>query len=194
MKPEGTRLPVAAIAAALVAALAVAGWALLAPGRSTTYTGSAMNPSATGPVVLLPDADRPPAEAMAFRDGDGKALRLEDFRGRVILLNLWATWCPPCVAEMPSLDGLQAKLGGRGFQVVAVSLDRGGTATARDWLGRKGLDHLAAFAADPSRFPDALLPTTLLIDGQGRVAWRGMGGRDWTDPAIQGQIVALMRE
>src|SRR3989304_5648179 len=82
---------------------------------------------AGGAVARFPPTDPPrPASDAAFEDGAGRRLTLADFRGRVVLLNFWATWCGPCVVEMPSLDRLQARLGGADFTVVALSQDRGG--------------------------------------------------------------------
>src|SRR5207245_6917681 len=75
--------------------------------------------------LVLYDAPKPVPD-LGFEDGSGKALRLADFRGRVVVLNLWATWCLPCRKEMPTLDRLQAQLGGSAFEVVAISIDRGG--------------------------------------------------------------------
>jgi len=181
-----------AIAAAI--GVAVAGAALWGLGRSPTYTGSALNPSIAAPVGLSPAGQRPPAETPAFADGEGRAVTLADFRGRVVLVNLWATWCGPCVAEMPALDALQAKLGGAGFQVVAVALDGGGVATSRRWLERNGIGHLGLYAGRPADFPNALLPSSWLIDRQGRVAWQGLGARAWDDPAVQAEIAKLIRE
>ena len=183
---------VAAIAVAVL--VAMAGAALWGLGRSSTYTGSASNPSVAGPVTASPAAERPPAETLAFADGEGRALMLDDFRGRTVLVNLWATWCGPCVAEMPALDALQAKLGGARFQVVAVALDGGGVATSRRWLERNGIGHLGLYAADPAHFPNALLPSSWLIDRDGRVAWHGLGARAWDDSVVQAEIVKLIGE
>jgi len=188
------KLPIAAVVVALVVAAVLAGAALFGPGRSTSYTGSAGNPSIGTTVTLAPAAERPTAEPLGFADADGRALTLADFRGHAVLVNLWATWCGPCVAEMPALDALETALGGPRFAVLAVSLDRGGIATAKAWLERHHLGHLRAFAGDPGKFPDALLPTSFLIDAEGRVAWRGLGARNWSDPRIQAEIAKLTAE
>src|SRR3989304_1536989 len=70
---------------------------------------------------------------VGFSDGDGQSVKLSSFRGKVVLLNVWATWCPPCRKEMPTLDRLQAKLGGARFEVVALSIDRGGPSVVRSF-------------------------------------------------------------
>ncbi len=82
---------------------------------------------------------------LAFIDADGKTRRLSEWRGRMVVLNLWATWCAPCKAEMPSLDRLEAKLGGSDFAVVALSMDRGGMKEPAAFLAREGLSHLQLY-------------------------------------------------
>jgi thiol-disulfide isomerase/thioredoxin len=112
---------------------------------------------------------------LSFRDGEGKTVRLEDFRGRTVLVNLWATWCGPCRKEMPSLDALQETIGGREFEVVAINLDTRESAKPRRFLEEIGAKHLAYFE-DPSngvfqalrRFGRASgLPTSIIVDRQG---------------------------
>ncbi len=198
MKTERTGRWLAAAALALVVTMAAAVlW--LGPGRSRGYTGSAANPSVASPslggaVRLAPAAQRAAGPTLAFAGPDGTATDLAAFHGRAVLVNLWATWCAPCVAEMPALDALAAKLDGPDFQVVTVSLDRGGSETARSWLAKNGLTHLPAYSADPAKYTDAMLPHSLLIDPQGRVAWDGLGGRPWNTAAVQTTVAALAAE
>ncbi|MBC7905568.1 MAG: TlpA family protein disulfide reductase [Rhodospirillaceae bacterium] len=186
----------------LVLALAFGGGATLAwlgaNGR-LSYTEPRGNPSATAnnlipDVVTVAAAARTPAQDFAFTDGDGRALRLSEFKGKVVLVNLWATWCPPCVAEMPALDGLQGALGGPGFQVVAVSLDRGGAPQVKRWFERNHIGKLGVYTADASQFPGALLPTSVLLDAQGRIAWQGAGVRAWDGEQAQAAIRDVMGE
>jgi thiol-disulfide isomerase/thioredoxin len=181
---------VAGVAVAVAAVMLVGG-----PGSRLGYTVPGNTGSATGTsIAVTASTARPPAESIEFVDRDGRPLGLEDFRGRVVLVNLWATWCPPCVAEMPALDALEARLGGPDFQVVAVALDRGGTQLVERWFARAGLHHLAVFSGDVTRFGNALLPTSILLDRQGRVAWRGLGGRPWDQPQAAAAIESLMAE
>ena len=197
MKNAGPRRRILALAATTglaVAALAAITVARLGPGESLSYTGSPGNPRVGSDVAILSAAARQPARPLAFRGPDGRPMTLATFRGRTVLVNLWATWCPPCVAEMPSLDALQAKLGGTRFQVVTVSLDRGGGAVARRWLTRAGLSHLSAYNADPADFPDAMLPHSMLIDADGRLVWDGLGGRAWDSPEAAAAIEQVMAE
>jgi thiol-disulfide isomerase/thioredoxin len=138
--------------------------------------------------VLRLHAEPRPIPDIAFIDGDGRPLRLSDFRGRVVLLNVWATWCIPCRKEMPTLNLLQAELGGPEFEVVALSIDRGGPKTVAAFYDEYDLTRLKIYIA-PS--PDVMgglavagLPTTLLIDREGREVSRYVGPATWNDPAI----------
>lgn len=130
-----------------------------------------------------------------FANGEGKTVTLEDFRGKVVLLNVWATWCPPCRKEMPSLDRLQQQLGGRGFEVVALSVDRGGTPAAIQTFYRETDVRALAVYIDASAQVSGQLgvvgiPTTLLIDGAGREIGRLTGPAEWDSPAA---IAAIRR-
>ncbi|MDA8232030.1 MAG: TlpA disulfide reductase family protein [Magnetospirillum sp.] len=190
---NGRPLALAGIGLALMA-VAAAALALLGHGPGISYTGSTANPSGSGALAALPAASRPEAQPLRFTGLDGRPLTLADFRGRTVLVNLWATWCPPCVSEMPDLDALQGTLGSGRFQVVAVSLDRGGTGAAERWFGKNGIRHLAVYNADPTQFPDAMLPTSFLIDAKGRVAWHGLGVQDWTSPTVTAEIRKIVAE
>ena len=129
---------------------------------------------------LLPD--------VGFSDGDGRAMRLSNFRGKMILLNVWATWCPPCRKEMPALDRLQAGLGGPEFEVVALSIDRDGLSAVRLFYLQTGITQLRVYL-DPSGQAQSELgvtaiPATLLIDRQGREIGRKLGPAEWDSPAL----------
>jgi thiol-disulfide isomerase/thioredoxin len=125
---------------------------------------------------------------VAFQDGAGKQVPLSSFKGKVVVLNLWATWCAPCRREMPTLDRLQAQLGGPKFQVVALSADAGGPDAVRGFFQHIGVRHLAVYV-DPSmealsRLKAPVLPTTLLLDESGREIGRLTGPTEWDDPAM----------
>lgn len=139
-------------------------------------------------VALWPKAPAQPALSLAFTDMDGRPVTLGNFRGKVLLINLWATWCAPCRQEMPSLDRLEAKLGGSRFQVVPVSVDRGGVAIVRRFYEQVGVRHLAIFL-DPSgavlrQAAARGLPTTLLIDGEGQEIRRVVGPAEWDSAEV----------
>jgi thiol-disulfide isomerase/thioredoxin len=139
-----------------------------------------------------------PAPDLAFTDAQGRPLTLKDFRGRVVLLNLWATWCAPCIEEMPSLDKLQARLGGPEFEVLALSLDRGGWNQVEPFARKLGLRHLSYYLDPPSSAMGALkprgLPTTYLIDRDGRMVGKLEGAADWSSPAAQRLIEHYLRD
>ncbi len=118
-----------------------------------------------------------------FQDGSGKERTLAEWRGKVVLLNLWATWCLPCRKEMPALDRLQKELGSDKFEVVAISIDRKGMEASRKFLTDTGVKHLALYLDGTARLNSELrvvgLPATLLIDGQGREIGRLLGPAEW---------------
>lgn len=120
---------------------------------------------------------------LGFQSGIGQTLSLDDFRGNVVLLNVWATWCAPCRAEMPTLDNLQAKLGGTGFEVLALSVDRGGQDDVAPFYRELGLQHLTVYVDKKETAQSSLgifgLPTTLLIDDEGRELGRLIGPAEW---------------
>ena len=138
-------------------------------------------------------ASAAPAPRISFNDRDNRALGLEGFRGRVVLVNFWATWCGPCLREMPSLERLQVRLGGAGFTVLALSVDRKGWAAMTPYIERLGLAKLPVYHDPSSAAARALgvqgLPTTILIDRQGREIGRLTGPAEWDSP----ESVALMR-
>ncbi len=115
------------------------------------------------------------APNLAFKGPDGRDITLADFRGRAVLLNLWATWCAPCRHEMPALDRLQQLLGGQTFEVVAVNIDTRNPDRAATWLTENGIRHMAHYADHSARIFQDLkaagrafgMPTTLLIDANG---------------------------
>ena len=115
------------------------------PAPATVSTGSA-----SGNQLELSVFDQPHAlPEVRFQDDQGRDLTLGDFRGRVVVLNVWATWCVPCRKEMPTLDRLQARLGGKDFLVVALSLDRKGVEAVRGFYQEVGVENLAIYV-DPS--------------------------------------------
>jgi thiol-disulfide isomerase/thioredoxin len=131
---------------------------------------------------------------IAITDGDGKVGALSDFRGKFVLLNIWATWCVPCRKEMPTLDRLQGQLGGPDFEVVALSIDRAGVNSVRKFYAEVGIQHLAlrfdAAAEAPFKLGAVGLPTTLLIDRQGQEIGRLIGAAVWDSPEMIGFLKA----
>jgi thiol-disulfide isomerase/thioredoxin len=125
-------------------------------------------------------------------DADGKALTLSNYAGKLVLVNLWATWCGPCVKEMPTLDALQQEMGSNRFTVLPISLDRGGRRQVEAFFAKNGINHLP-MVFDPTGSAMAALtvrglPTTLLLDGHGRELGRLEGDADWANPATKALI------
>lgn len=177
----------------LIATLAVL--ALLAAGAVYLIGRGGGNPQdLAGPAPLEAVATgeaanfRPLAEPAAlphvtFIDAEGRERTLGDFRGKLVLLNLWATWCGPCREEMPELDDLQAMLGSERFEVVALSVEKDGLPLARNFLKEVGAENLALYN-DPTgkanfTFKAFGLPTTLLISPDGREIGRMVGPAPW---------------
>ena len=129
-----------------------------------------------------------PVPEVDFVDGQGRPRTLADFTGKVVLLNVWATWCGPCREEMPTLDRLQAQLGGSDFQVLALSVDHAGAQVVRDFYAEIGIQHLELYidenAQANSRLTAFGLPVTLLLDRQGRELGRKLGAAAWDSPEV----------
>ena len=135
---------------------------------------------------LTPVEKVEPAPAVAFMGTDGRAHALKDFRGRYVLLNLWAVWCAPCVKELPALAKLQAALPPGQMQVVAVDVARGTPKDAADFLKSHNATALAPYI-DPNlalmrAFGAYGLPMTILIDDKGNQIARAVGPADWDTP------------
>lgn len=170
--------------------------------RLSTSGAPAAKPAAAGgeAAALAGFVRKSPGEAIAdvaFLDRDGKDLRLSSFKGRVILLNLWATWCAPCRKEMPSLDRLQKELGSDAFEVVALAVDRTGLEAAGKFLAETKVTSLKLYADPTTRSGSALkavgMPTTILIDKEGREIGRLSGPAEWDSQAAKELINSVLK-
>lgn len=133
--------------------------------------------------------------AIDIRDADSRPAGLDTLKGKPVLLNLWASWCMPCVAELPALDRLKPALEAKGVALVALSLDRGGKLTVVNTFARLGIKTLD-IRTDENRVAaeklDApALPVTLLIDAQGREIARFIGAAEWDGPPAARLLDAL---
>jgi thiol-disulfide isomerase/thioredoxin len=193
-------LAVVAAGAVLYGTVAPAGKAASDCPADSAKLAARLAPLAKGELAALQVTSEPRrAEQFAFeRDGGGK-LTVADFKGRPILLNLWATWCAPCRAEMPTLDKLQAATGGSGFEVVAVNVDTARLEKRGAFLDSVGAKTLVRYA-DPSG--DAFetmrkagrtlgLPVTLVIDKDGCEVAAVEGGAKWDSAEAQALVEAL---
>ena len=137
-----------------------------------------------------------------MRTADGQERRLSDWRGRTVLLNLWATWCIPCRKEMPALDALQAKLGGPAFEVVAINIDTRDPDKPKNWLKEAGINRLGYYADPSAKVFQELkvvgralgMPTTLLVDPSGCEIATIAGPAEWaSDDAVKLVTAALAK-
>jgi len=152
-------------------------------------------PLAHGEVAALTMATAPlRLPDLAFEDADGKPKKLSDWRGKTVLVNLWATWCVPCRREMPALDSLQTKLGGKDFEVVAINIDTRDAEKPKNFLKDANLTGLSYFSDQKAKvFQDlknigkALgMPTSVLVDGQGCEIATIAGPAEWaSDDALK---------
>jgi thiol-disulfide isomerase/thioredoxin len=154
-----------------------------APSPQDLPKGGA-NPLSTGQMAAFVFRSEPAAlPEIKFQDGEGKARTLADWRGKFVLLNLWATWCLPCRNEMPTLDRLQKALGSDRFEVVALSVDRKGLEASKKFRGQAKVERLALYIDANARANTELhalgLPVTLLIDPEGREIGRLLGPAEW---------------
>jgi thiol-disulfide isomerase/thioredoxin len=180
----------ASIVVVIVIAVGIAGYVLFHPatppprpeGQQVTAIGK-----------FTPVSPPLPAPGAAYQARDGAAKSLRDLAGHWVLVNLWATWCAPCIKEMPSLDRMQAKLGSA-LDVVAVSEDRNGAKAVDPFLAKLPVKKLT-IALDPTNaLTNALhvegLPTSLLIDPKGDIVAKLEGGAEWD----RGRTLAKLKE
>lgn len=159
---------------------------------------SPANPLASGDMITFVFRKAPEAPpAFAFTDAAGAPKSLADFKGKVVLLNLWATWCVPCRKEMPALDRLQKELGGDAFEVVAMSVDRAGVAASQKFLDEIKVANLKLYADSSAKSVGQLratgLPTTLLIDREGREIGRLAGPAEWDGADARRLISSVLK-
>jgi thiol-disulfide isomerase/thioredoxin len=125
---------------------------------------------------------------IVFYDEASKPVTLDKWQGKAVLLNIWATWCPPCVKEMPTLDRLQKRLGGDFFQVVVLSIDEAGIKVVKQFFDQTNVKNLDIYMDSNFKAASALnalgLPTTILLDVKGRELGRLVGPAEWDTPEM----------
>jgi thiol-disulfide isomerase/thioredoxin len=148
-----------------------------------------------GLIVL---AERLPAPELALKDGDGRAHSLSGLRGKVVLVNFWATWCPPCRREMPSMQRLYQRFPRGHFEILAVNAgEDDGTIFAFTGTLESAPTFPLLLDLDGRamrQWPVKGLPTSFVVDKRGRIALRAVGGRDFDSPAVVAQVQALISE
>lgn len=168
--------------------------ALIAAGGILTVASASGPPAFSGGYGAWEEFAEPiAAPEIAFLDPDGASINLSAYAGRTVLVNFWATWCAPCIKELPALDALQAEMGSEAFEVLIVSVDRKGLEVAQPFLDDLGIQHLKT-AADPkgalAREVKATgLPTTVLLSPDGRILGRLLGDAEWNSDSAK----SLMR-
>jgi len=144
---------------------------------------------------FIPNSPPIPAPTISVVDLAGNTVSLSDFAGRIVLINFWATWCEPCLREMPSLERMQSRLGDQ-ITVVAISEDRGGSKTVEPFINKLGLKSFKTYLdpkSDAGRaFKVAGLPTSFLIDREGRVLGRIEGAAEWDSPKLLGVLKSFL--
>ena len=191
---SGRRAVMVALLSASVSAAAIVAVSSLDSSAGTDAAAAPRPPEALLPAVWH-DSPRA-AAALSWTDAAGAPAALADFKGRPVLLNLWATWCAPCLREMPMLDSLAGALGGA-LSVIALNQDRD-AAAAREFWAERGFAHLELFLDPGLAAFKALgvrgLPLTLLIDAEGREVARLEGVAEWTAPEVESYLRALAAE
>lgn len=196
-QPAGRKPPLPLVWAMLIAVAAGALAAILLFAKPGQARG--LQPLARGAMAKLQVAEPPRAAPTAVFTGPrGDKRTLASFRGKVTVVNFWATWCAPCVKEMPTLAKLQADYAGQPLAVVPISLDsESAYPKARAFIGKhRPLQYYAgplslAFSMKP---PAPGLPTTLILDKQGRERGRLSSDADWSSPAARAVVDQLLRE
>ena len=173
----------------------------LAAAGGTLALGALPRKPRAETLAALPDVLQPVSPPADPPDGvfvgqDGVSHRLSEFKGRGMVVNMWATWCGPCVAEMPSLEALSKALAPHDIAVLPLSSDRGGADTVLAWYKAHDISALPVLL-DPKgalsrAFKARGIPTTVIIDTAGKVVARAEGAADWAAPAAQALIRKLM--
>jgi thiol-disulfide isomerase/thioredoxin len=168
---------------------------LAAPALGAADEGEADMPDRTKLGEFVPSSQPFTAPAISLADTSGHSVELSELRGKLVLVNLWATWCEPCLREMPSLERLQSRLGER-IAVLAVSEDRGGNKTVEPFIAKLGLKSVKIYIDPKSEVGHAFgargLPTSFLIDREGKVLGRVEGAAEWDSPKILGVLEPLL--
>ena len=167
---------------------------LVAPGLGAADESDSDMPDRTKLGEFVPSAQPLPAPEVSLADPTGQTVGLSALRGKPVLVNLWATWCEPCLREMPSLERLQSRLGER-VAVLAVSEDRGNK-SVEPFIAKLGLKLVKIYIDPKSEVGHAFgargLPTSFLIDREGKVLGRVEGAAEWDSPKILGVLEPLL--
>lgn len=206
---RGKLLGLVALAGAAVGLAAVfvingANWGGVSSGgrcEASSELASSIAPLVKGSIASLQvSGTASDVSGLSFKSADGQAFSMADFKGKAVLLNLWATWCAPCRKEMPDLDHLQAELGGDEFEVVTVSIDRSAPAVAQKFFDEIELKHLTLYYDESMQIFQDLkgqgmafgMPTTLVVDKNGCSLGHMAGPAPWSDETAQTMLKAVI--
>ena len=160
------------------------------------FVASAVGAAETRSVQTLPPVARPfPAPEFDLKGEDGKTYRLSDYRGKVVVLNFWATWCPPCRMEMPSMERAHKKVQGERIVILAVDVGEDED-TVFEFTGQYPVTFPLLLDTDGTviqKYPVIGLPTTFIIDPRGYVTHRAVGSREWDDEQLLGQLRQMLK-
>jgi len=142
-------------------------------------------------------AEGKPAPDFTLKDLSGNPVTLSSLKGKVVLVNFWATWCPPCREEVPSLVRMNQALQGKPFQLLAISIDEGGKKAVQEFFQKSG-QVLPAFldsdGAVAKRYGTTGVPETFVVDAKGIIVKKVVGAMDWSDPKVLNALVELGKE
>ncbi len=173
---------------------------LLPLGWASRWIFTGIEPAGASSSALgqfVPASPPWPAPQVSFTDADGKSVTLSDFTGKIVLINLWATWCAPCRREMPSLERLQTRLGDR-IAILAISEDLGGSKAVAPFIAKLELKALKTYLDSKSTVGHAFhvdgLPTSFVLDRQGQVLGRVEGEAQWDSPKMLAILEPLLAQ
>jgi thiol-disulfide isomerase/thioredoxin len=155
-----------------------------------------LEPQAAWRTLLPGDVAGDPGSVRFFEEG-ARARTIASFRGKVLLVNVWATWCEPCLREMPTLDRLQRRLAGSGLEVLAISIDAQGMQAVQRFYRQAGINALKAYIGSEEAVRSGLrvtaIPTSILFGRDGTEVWRDQGAADWDSGPAHARIQALLQ-
>ncbi|BCG48593.1 Thiol:disulfide oxidoreductase related to ResA [Citrifermentans bremense] len=144
----------------------------------------------------VPAQEGAAAPDFTLQDLSGKQVQLSSLKGKVVLVNFWATWCPPCREEIPSMVKLNQVMQGKNFQMLAISVDEGGKQAVQEFFRQNGVSLPALFDTDGSvsrRYGTTGVPETFIVDGKGIIRKKVIGGVDWSAPEVLQYLEGLMQ-
>ncbi|WP_026842177.1 TlpA disulfide reductase family protein [Citrifermentans bremense] len=145
----------------------------------------------------VPAQEGAAAPDFTLSDLSGKQVQLSSLKGKVVLVNFWATWCPPCREEIPSMVKLNQIMQGKNFQMLAISIDEGGKQAVQEFFRQNGVALPALLDTDGSvsrRYGTTGVPETFIVDGKGMIRKKVIGGVEWSSPEVVGYLEGLMQQ